>query len=80
VEDPAVSLASRTLPLDGTDDADALRELQPLALLELNRTYAVDIYFYLEGCDPDCSNDIFYDAAALHLAFYGVLTEEEASA
>jgi hypothetical protein len=82
VDDPAVSLASRTLPLDGDSDADALRELQPLALLELNRTYAVDIYFYLEGCDPDCSNDIFYDAAALHLAFYGVLTEteEEASA
>jgi predicted ribosomally synthesized peptide with SipW-like signal peptide len=82
VDDPAVSLASRTLPLDGGSDADALRELQPLALLELNHTYAVDIYFYLEGCDPACSNDIFYDAASLHLAFYGILTEteEEASA
>jgi hypothetical protein len=42
--------------------------------LELNQIYAVDIYFYLEGCDPDCSDSVSLDGADLHLAFYGVLT------
>ena len=43
-------------------------------LLEMapGRSYPVDIYFYLEGCDPDCSDDISYQGVELHLAFYGV--------
>lgn len=46
--------------------------------MDLNQIYPVDIYFYLEGCDPDCSDDLSFDIADLHLAFYGVLQQEEA--
>lgn len=37
--------------------------------MDLNQIYPVDIYFYLEGCDPDCSDDLSFDIADLHLAF-----------
>jgi hypothetical protein len=70
VDDPAVSLAQYTVSLDG--DTVGLPD-QPLASLTLNQIYTVDIYFYLEGCDPDCSGSISYDGADLHLAFYGIL-------
>jgi hypothetical protein len=70
VSDPAVSLDAYTITM--TDTAVELPD-QPLFYLELNRIYTVDIYFYLEGCDPDCSDSISYDGADLHLAFYGIL-------
>ena len=46
-----------------------------LLTMEFNRIYPVDIYFYLEGCDPDCSDALSFDVAELYLAFYGVLQE-----
>lgn len=46
---------------------------RPLCTLEAGAVCPVDIYFYLEGCDPDCSGAISFDAAGLALAFYGVL-------
>lgn len=50
---------------------------KPLLTMEVNRIYPVDIYFYLEGCDPDCSEaGISFDKADLHLAFYGILSQE----
>jgi hypothetical protein len=70
--DPAVSLSDYTITLD--DDRTELPS-QPLFYLELNRTYAVDVYFYLEGCDPDCSDAIWNNSSDLHLAFYGILDE-----
>ena len=48
----------------------------PLVSMELNKEYTLDVYFYLEGCDPDCSNSISFDAAQLHLAFYGMISQE----
>lgn len=70
VPDPAVSLSEYTISME----KDMVRlPKEPLVYLELNRTYAVDIYFYLEGCDPDCSDSIQSDAADLHLSFYGIL-------
>ena len=43
--------------------------------LNLNETYTVDVYFYLEGCDPDCLSDkVALTKATLNLAFYGLLT------
>ena len=66
VPDPAVPLASRALADDGTLGT-------PLGYLEFDRIYALDVYFYLEGCDPDCVNSISFDGSDLHLAFYGVL-------
>ena len=67
VSDPAVPISSRALREDGSLGA-------PLGYLELGKIYALDVYFYLEGCDPDCWNSIYFDAADLHLAFYGVLS------
>ena len=43
--------------------------------MELNTIYPVDIYFYLEGCDPDCSESITLKQADLFLAFYGVISQ-----
>lgn len=45
--------------------------------MELNRIYTVDVYFYLEGCDPDCSDGLSYQTADIHLAFYGVIDRGE---
>lgn len=49
----------------------------PLLSMTFGQIYSVDIYFYLEGCDPDCSEDIRFDIADLNLAFYGVLDQQE---
>ncbi len=66
VTDYTVSFTSEGVDLPG----------QPLFTMELGVIYPVDVYFYLEGCDPDCSDSVSYDEADLHLAFYGVLSEE----
>lgn len=65
--DPAVSVSSRAVSNSGALGT-------PLGYLELGRIYALDVYFYLEGCDPDCWDPIQFNAADLHLAFYGVLS------
>ena len=46
--------------------------------MQLNKIYTVDIYYYLEGCDPDCSNSIQYSTVELQLRLYGVLSQEGA--
>ena len=46
---------------------------EPITELELGRIYTLDVYFYLEGCDGDCTDSISFDGSDLHLAFYGVL-------
>lgn len=46
-----------------------------LLSMELGRIYSLDLYFYLEGCDPDCSDAVEFQAADLYLAFYGLLSE-----
>ena len=48
-----------------------------LVSMELGKIYAVDVYFYLEGCDPDCSDSVQLNEADIHLAFYGVLDQKE---
>lgn len=50
-----------------------------LYTMELNKIYTLDIYFYLEGCDPDCSDSVSFDSANLHLAFYGTVSQKEGS-
>ena len=48
----------------------------PLLTMELNTIYQVDIYFYLEGCDPDCLNEtVGLTDAYLSLAFFGLLRQ-----
>lgn len=70
VSDPAVSLKSYSLSGD-----TARFPNQPLFVMELNQIYPVDVYFYLEGCDPDCSDSISFDGVDIHLAFFGVLQQ-----
>ena len=74
-QDPSVSMESYMIQFG---ESDITLPKQPLLTMDLNRIYPVDIYFYLEGCDPDCSDDLSFDIADLHLAFYGVLQQEEA--
>ena len=76
-EDPSVDLDTYTIEMNGENTV--LPE-KPLLYMELNQIYPVDIYFYLEGCDPDCSDSISYDGVDLHLAFYGVLTDSQRGA
>ena len=49
-----------------------------LLTMQFNKIYTVDIYFYIEGWDADCSYDIEYSTADLQLGFYGVLSQREA--
>lgn len=74
-QDPSVSMESYMIQFG---ESDITLPKQPLLTMDLNQIYPVDIYFYLEGCDPDCSDDLSFDIADLHLAFYGVLQQEEA--
>lgn len=62
-DDPAIAL----------EEVLSTRMATPLARLTPDTAYRVDIYFYLEGCDPDCvSEKVGLDRAALELGFYGV--------
>lgn len=53
------------------------KNLTPKPLLEGMKPgtiYPLDIYFYLEGCDPDCDEAAQKQQAGLSLGFYAVLT------
>mgnify|MGYP006886760109 CR=1 FL=1 len=73
VSDPSKSVDDYTITWRGTsvNIPDT-----PLVSMKLDKVYTLDVYFYLEGCDPDCSNSISFDAAQLHLAFYGMISQE----
>lgn len=69
VPDPSVTLDSLRF-----DPADLTR--RPLTAMKLNQIYQVDVYFYLEGCDPDCRVEtVALTDAYLQLAFYGMLRQ-----
>ncbi|MBO4331355.1 MAG: hypothetical protein J5827_04690 [Oscillospiraceae bacterium] len=68
VPDPSVPIGDYTV----SDDEGFPR--QPIFTAPANRIIPVDVYFYLEGCDPDCTEAIAFDGSELHLAFYGVLS------
>lgn len=72
VTDPSAPVADYTISFQ-TDGIQT--PSKPLISMELNKIYTLDVYFYLEGCDPDCSNEIRLQQADLHLAFYGVVEE-----
>lgn len=71
VSDPSVKLEDYTI--DMSSSGMTVPE-KPLLDMELNRIYALDIYFYLEGCDPDCTEEISFDDTDMQLAFYGVIS------
>ena len=69
-EDPAVLLDDYTVD---TGTAGAAFPEKPLLMMEINKVYQMDVFFYLEGCDPDCTDSVSFDGVDLHLAFFGVL-------
>ena len=71
VEDPAIAISEVTV----TDDMTEYPE-SSLAVIDLNTPTLVDIYFYLEGCDPDCVESISTSNVTMRLGFYAALTQE----
>ena len=69
VSDPA-------LPLSACMLSDGQVPGEPLFYLKPGADYQIDVFFYLEGCDPDCSDSIEFDAADFGLAFYATLAPE----
>ena len=67
VTDPSVAAGQYTV----TFDNDSMQAPErTLLTMNLNQIYSVDIYFYIEGCDPDCSSYIQYSIADLQIGFY----------
>jgi hypothetical protein len=66
VDDPAVKMDTFSVDSDMP---------QRLATIDLNRIYELDVYFYIEGCDPDCSEAIYHDAADIYIPLYGIPEE-----
>ena len=77
VTDPSVAAGQYTV----TFDNDSMQAPErTLLTMNLNQIYSVDIYFYIEGCDPDCSSYIQYSIADLQIGFYGIPDQREAGA
>lgn len=74
VSDPSQPIADYTVSF--TDNSIHLPDKELLSM-KLNQIYTLDVYFYLEGCDPDCSDGISQNMADIHLAFFGVLDQGE---
>ena len=77
VTDPSVPSDQYTVSFDNNS-----MQIPQNALLDMqfNKIYTVDIYFYLEGCDPDCSSQIQFSTSDLQIGFYGVLDQKETGA
>lgn len=77
VTDPSVSASQYIISFDN----DSMQIPQSTLLnMQFNKIYTVDIYFYIEGCDPDCSSQIQFSTSDLQIGFYGVLDQKETGA
>lgn len=70
VRDPSVPVADYAM------DASSGLPSRTLLSMQIGKIYSLDIYFYLEGCDPDCTDSVSFHTADLQLSFYGVLAGE----
>lgn len=70
VHDPSVPVADYAM------DASLGLPSHTLLSMQIGKIYSLDIYFYLEGCDPDCTDSVSFHTADLQLSFYGVLAGE----
>ena len=70
VRDPSVPVADYAM------DASLGLPSSTLLSMQIGKIYSLDIYFYLEGCDPDCTDSVSFNTADLQLSFYGVLAGE----
>lgn len=60
--------------LDTTETAT--RPQNTLATLGLGQAYRLDIYYYIEGTDPDSADYLYQDPGTLHLALFATLDGE----
>ena len=60
--------------LDAGETAE--RPHNSLATLALGQTYRLDIYYYIEGTDPDSADYLYQDPGTLHLALFATLDGE----
>jgi len=70
VDSPAIDPKYMSITIVGDE---VKLPISNLIKLRFNEIYSVDAFFYLEGCDPECSDDISFEDITMHLAFYGVL-------
>lgn len=70
VHDPSVPVADYAM------DASLGLPSHTLLSMQIGKIYSLDIYFYLEGCDPDCTDSVSFHTTDLQLSFYGVLAGE----
>ena len=54
----------------------ATRPQNALATLALGQAYRLDIYYYIEGTDPDSADYLYQDPGTLHLALFATLDGE----
>ena len=54
----------------------ATRPQNALATLALGQTYRLDVYYYIEGTDPDSASYLYQDPGTLHLALFAALDGE----
>lgn len=54
----------------------AARPQNTLATLALGQAYRLDIYYYIEGTDPDSADYLHQDPGTLHLALFATLDGE----
>lgn len=54
----------------------ATRPQNALATLALGQTYRLDVYYYIEGTDPDSASYLYQDPGTLHLALFATLDGE----
>lgn len=54
----------------------ATRPQNSLATLALGQTYRLDVYYYIEGTDPDSADYLYQDPGTLHLALFATLDGE----
>ena len=59
----------------GTSET-AARPQNALATLAPGQTYRLDIYYYIEGTDPDSADYLHHDPGTLHLALFATLDGE----
>lgn len=71
--DPSIPLSHCSITREGNR---VFKGTEPIGRIDLGEVYAVDVYFWLEGCDPDCSDHISFENLDLTLRFYGVVGEE----
>ena len=76
VADPSVPIADYTVTFGASDMSVPQR---PLCVMNLNQIYPVDVYFYLEGCDPDCSDAITHNEPICIWHFTAFQAGKEAS-